>query len=115
MFGETVGTILISNTSTTGFLIQRTNVTTGVVENDAVRIMHITLISNTGTASVLQIYNGNTSNSTIPRLIVSGTSGSTRSIDVDYGMFGQTFPLGAFYQTDANLIEASIICKADKF
>ena len=115
MFGETVGTILVSNTSTSGYLIQRKNVTTGVTENDATRIFHITLVSGTGTASSLQVYNG--SAATIPTIIVTGTSGSSianRSVDSDYGVFGQSFPLGAYYVTDANLSQAAIVCKADK-
>ena len=114
MFGETVGTIVVSNTSFGAFLIQRTNQTTGVVENDGVRIFHITLISNTGTNSFLQIYNGATTSTSIPQIIVGGTSGANRITDVDYGVFGQSFPQGAVYQTDANLIKAAIVCKADK-
>jgi hypothetical protein len=113
MFGETVGTILVSNTSTNGYLISTTNVTTGVTTNFPTRIFHITLTSGSGTNSLLQIYNGATSNSVIPRIVVSGTSGSSRTVDVDYGVFGQYFPLGAYWQTDANLIQASIVCKQD--
>jgi hypothetical protein len=114
MFGETVGTILVSNTSTGGYLISTTNVTTGVTTNFPTRIFHITLISGTGTNSFLQIYNGATTSTSIPQIIVGGTSGANRITDVDYGMFGQSFPQGASYQTDANLIKAAIVCKADK-
>ena len=115
MFGETGGTVLVSGTSTSGYLIKRVNQTTGVTENDSTRVFHVTLISGTGTASTLQIYNG--SAATIPTIIVTGTSGSSianRSVDSDYGVFGQSFPLGAYYVTDSNLSQAAIVCKADK-
>ena len=111
MFGETVGTILVSNTSTTGYLISTVNVTTGVTTNFPTRIFHITLVSNTGTNSTLQIFNG--SAATIPTILVKGTSGSPRDIEADYGVFGQYFPLGAYWNTDVNLTQAAIVCKQD--
>ena len=119
MFGETVGTILVSSTSTSGYLIGSTvtlvngTTTNTITSNPPTRIMHITLVSGSGTNSSFQVYNG--SAALIPEIIVTGTSGANRITDVDYGMFGQTFPLGAYYKTDANLTQAAVVCKADQF
>ena len=118
MFGETVGTVLVSGTSTSGYLIQTVlnlvngTTTNTISTNPSTRVMHITLTSGSGTNSLLQLANGK--GGTIMQL-VQGTSGSSRTIDVDYGVYGHTFPNGCYWTTDANLVEAAIVCKADEF
>lgn len=110
MYGAPVGTILVSQTSTSGYLISSTNTTTGQTNVYPTRVFHVTLVSNTGTNSLLQLLNGQ-GNSV--ELLVSGTSGSTRTIEVDYGFHGHTFTNGCYWTTDANLVEAAIVCRAD--
>ena len=113
MFGQTVGTILVGQTSTSGYLIQRTNQTLGITEYEGTRVFHVTLTSGSGTISSFMIANGST-NAGLPTIVISGTSGSNRTVEADYGVFGHTFPMGAYWTSDANLIQAAIICKADK-
>lgn len=110
MFGETVGTVLLVSGTVGRYVISSVNQTTGVTITPPVRIFHITLSSGTASAgSTLKIYNGQGGNLEI---VVSGTNIGTT--DVDYGVFGHTFPNGAFaVPADTNSVSTAIICKAD--
>lgn len=109
MLGETVGVIDITTASTSGYLVSHINKTTGATKFPPTRIFHIHLISSS-TASNLQIANGQ--GGTV-RINVTGTL--SKGIDFDFGIWGITFPLGAYFTTDANITEAAVICKADDF
>lgn len=107
MLGETVGTILVSGTSSQ-YLITSTNTTTGVSENHQTRIFHISLSSGT-TASTLQITNGQGG---AVELVVRGTNNG--SSEFDYGIWGHSFSKGAFLVPDVNYNQLAIICKMDR-
>ena len=106
MLGETVGTISVSGS---GYLITRVNNINGitVTEYPETVITHIHLIS--GTASVLNIANGQGGTNYI-KFTGTANTGS----DVDFGIFGITFPKGAYVTVDGNIVTAQITCKANK-
>ena len=110
MFGETVGTILVSGTSVTQYLTTHTNSTTGVITYEPTRIFHIHLVSSTS-ISTLKIQNGTTG---LPWLVLTNGTGN-KGTDFDFGVFGVGFPSGAYVTGDSNLASAAIVCKADKF
>ena len=122
MFGETVGTILVSGSNSSGYLLQRTNQTTGTVEYDSTRVFHVTLLSWGTAPSALQLYAGGSAPVGTLQVIVGGTgTGYLNPLlqhietDVDFGVFGHTFKNGCYYVADGNIVSAAIICKADKF
>lgn len=108
MLGETIGTISITQS---GYLITRTlNVVNNTItEFPDVVIFHIHLIS-TSTASHLTIQNGQGGTT---YLDLTGTI--SKGIDFDFGMWGVTFPKGAYATVDGNIVTAQITCKASKF
>ena len=112
MYGAPVGTILVSGTGISQYLIQTTNSTTGAVTNDPVRIFHVTLTTN-GVAPNLSIANGQGGTA----ILISGTSftSGNRVLEVDYGFHGHTFPAGAYISGDTNVATAAIICRADQY
>lgn len=107
MLGETVGTILVTGS---GYLITRVNNINGstVTEYPETVITHIHLIS-TSTASVLTIQNGQGGTTW-----VSETGTISKGIDFDFGIWGITFPKGAYITADGNIVSAAITCKANK-
>lgn len=107
MLGETIGTLDFNTASTSGYLITRVENPGNVTRNPHTVITHIHLISSS-TASNLQIANG--LGGTV-RINITGTI--SKGIDFDFGVWGITFPLGAYVTSDANLVEAAISCKAD--
>lgn len=106
MYGSPAGSVYIA---ASGYIVQRTNVTTNVGVNTPTRIFNIHLISG-GTASVLTISNGQTGN---VMLKVTGAinTGST----FDFGVNGVTFPAGAYVTVDVNIVSATINCRGDSF
>lgn len=108
MLGETVGTL---DVNTTGYIITRTiNQAQGnSVDTPAVTIFHIHLISNGSGASVITIANG--LGGTIR---VNETGTISKGIDFDFGIWGITFPQGAYVTVDGNISNAAITCKASK-
>jgi hypothetical protein len=107
MLGETVGSI---NISTTGYLIQRTNKTTNTIEYPETTIFHIHLISGSGGGTVLTIANGSGGTQQI-----NATGTTSKGIDFDFGIWGITFPAGAYVTVDSNISNAVITCKGSKF
>lgn len=110
MLGETVGSI---NVSSTGYLITRVeNPASGAITrtNLHTTIFHIHLISNGSGASVLTIANGLGGTTEIN---ITGTT--SKGIDFDFGIYGITFPVGAYITVDGNIANAAITCKASLF
>lgn len=107
MLGQTVGSI---NVSQSGYLVTRTNVTTGISANERTRIFHIHLISTSGGASVLTIANGQGGTTQI-----KATGTTSTGVDFDFGVWGITFPSGAYVTVDGNIANATIVCKGDEF
>lgn len=109
MLGQTAGTI---NITSTGYLISTTitdaNSTT-VNLPTGTRIFHIHLISSS-TASVINIANGQNGTNYIKE-----TGTISTGADFDFGIYGQSFPLGAYVTVDGNIVSASIVCKSDQF
>ena len=109
MLGETVGTVSIT---ATGYIISTTITDAGsttVAIPKGTRIFHIHLISSS-TASNLQIANGSGGTTQIN---ITGTI--SKGIDFDFGVWGISFPNGAYATVDANIVTAQITCKADQF
>ena len=118
MYGETVGTILVSGSNSNGWLASSQNTTTGRTEYHKMRVFHVTLLSWGTASSVLQLFNG--SSATYPMLVVGGSTLTYQNpnlgrieVDADYGTWGHTFPGGCYYTTDGNILQAAVICKAD--
>ena len=111
MLGETIGTINFTTASTSAYLITRTISQAGgnITEQPNVVITHIHLISNGSGASNLLIYNGSGGTQQIN---ITGTT--SKGIDFDFGVWGITFPSGAYITSDGNLANAAITCKAAK-
>ena len=109
MLGQTAGTVNITGS---GFLISTTITDAGSTTVNipvGTRIFHIHLISS-GTASVLNIANGQGGTN-----YIKFTGTVSTGADVDFGIYGQSFPNGAYVTVDANIVSASIVCKADQF
>lgn len=104
MFGAPVGTV---NITANGYLVQRTNATTGVVVNTTCRVFNIHLVSSS-TASVLTISNGQ-SGSVYLKLTGTISTGAT----FDFGVHGVLFPSGAYATVDGNIVSATIVCRGD--
>lgn len=111
MLGETIGTLDFTTASTSAYLITRVeNPASGAITKfPHTTITHIHLIS-TSTASNLQIANG--LGGTV-RINITGTI--SKGIDFDFGVWGITFPLGAYVTSDGNIVNAAITCKASLF
>ena len=107
MYGAPVGTLQL--TSTGGYLITNTNVTTGVVTNEPVRIFHLSLTSGTS-ASTIQILNGVGGN-----VVINESGTAVKGAEFDYGFHGHTYPNGAYVVTDANFISGSVAIRGDQF
>lgn len=109
MLGETVGTVFVT---ANGQLITHVNNTTGITVIPTVEVLNIHIISSGTAASVITLSNGADINGVGGTVFVkeTGTSGTGKTID--YGVYGKLFPRGAFVTVDANLIGASITCKA---
>ena len=111
MLGETVGS---SNISASGYLITRTRaqlnggVTTTTTEYPETVITHIHLISSS-TASNLTVSNG--SGGTV---WINITGVVSKGTDFDFGMWGISFPLGAYVTVDGNIVTATFTYKANK-
>lgn len=106
MYGAPVGTVYITSS---GYLTSTTNSTTGVTTNQPTRVFHISLVSGT-TASNIQILNGAGGN-----VYINENGTAVKGAEFDFGINGKAFPLGAYVQTDANIISAAIDCRADNF
>lgn len=107
MLGETVGSIGVTSS---GYLISRVNTTTNVTEYPEVTIFHIHLISTSGGGSNVTIQNGSGGTTQIN---ITGTT--SKGIDFDFGVWGITFPKGAYVTVDGNTSIAVVTCKANKF
>ena len=107
MLGETVGTISISGN---GYLITRVNNINGttVTEYPETVITHIHLISSS-TASNLTVSNG--SGGTV---WINITGVVSKGTDFDFGVWGISFPLGAYITVDGNIVTATFTYKANK-
>lgn len=110
MLGETIGAIDITASSVTGNLISRIININGntVTDNASVVITHIHLISG-ASPSVLTVANGLGGN---VRIDITGTA--SKGIDFDFGVWGITFPAGAYVTYDSNQTGGAIVCKASK-
>lgn len=104
MYGSPVGSV---NISTSGYLVNRTNVTTGIVVNTPTRIFNMHLIS-TSTASVITISNGQ--NGTV---YIKETGSISTGKTFDYGINGHSFPAGAYVTVDGNIVTATFACRGD--
>lgn len=110
MLGETVGSISVS---ATGYLITRVeNPASGAITktNLHTTIFHIHLISNGSGASVITISNG--LGGTVK---INETGVTSKGADFDFGVYGITFPVGAYVTVDGNIANAEITCKASLF
>jgi hypothetical protein len=109
MLGVGVGTVNITGSGylTTSSVTDAAGST--VYLPTGTRIFHIHLISG-GSASVLTIQNGQGGTTYIK---VTGTANT--GADFDFGIYGQSFPLGAYATVDGNIVSAAIVCKADQF
>lgn len=107
MYGTPTGTLDVTTASTSGYLIQHTRDPGNRVVNKGVRIFHIHLVSG-ATASNLLIADGSGGTT---RINITGTA--SKGIDFDFGFHGIVFPKGAYYTTDANIVEAAITCMGD--
>ena len=105
MLGVGVGTV---NVTANGYLTTSTSSPSTYLPTGT-RVFHIHLIS-TGTASVLTIQNGQGGTTFIK---VTGTVST--GVDFDFGIYGQSFPAGAYVTVDGNIVSAAIVCKADQF
>lgn len=107
MLGETVGS---ANVTASGYLITRTIGIQGnnITDHPEVVITHIHLVSSS-TASVLTIQNGQNGSTWVN---ITGTI--SKGIDFDFGMWGITFPLGAYITVDGNIVNAVFTFKANK-
>ena len=111
MYGAPVGTIILSGgTNVSGPLISSNNSTSGGISALPTRVFHISIIGNATATTILNLTNG-TSALSYTEIIVSGTTG--RSTEYDFGFHGQLFQNGVYYTADANLVSASIACRAD--
>lgn len=109
MLGQTAGTVNITGS---GYLISTTITdasSSTVTIPTGTRIFHIHLISSS-TASVINIANGQGGTNYIKE-----TGTISTGADFSYGIYGQSFPLGAYITVDGNIVSASIVCKADQF
>ena len=108
MLGETVGSI---ESTASGYLITRTLKQAGgdVTFYPETTIFHIHLISTSGGGSNVTIANGQGGTT---RINITGTT--SKGIDFDFGMWGISFPQGAYITVDANIVTATITFKANK-
>lgn len=108
MLGETVGAVDVTQT---GYILNRTIKLAGgdVSQVLDVTIFHIHLISNGSGGSALTIANGQGGTT---RINITGTT--SKGIDFDFGVWGITFPVGAYVTVDGNLSNAVVTCKAAK-
>lgn len=107
MLGETIGTIDITSSSSTEYLITRVeNPASGTVTKfPSTTITHIHLISGS-TPSVLTVSNGKTGN-----VRISCTGIANKGIDFDFGVWGITFSSGAYVTYDSNQTGGGVTCK----
>ena len=109
MLGQTAGTV---NITSNGYITSSTVTDAGgsqVYLPTGTRIFHIHLISSSS-ASVLTIQNGQGGTT---YLNLKGTA--SQGADFDFGIYGQSFPAGAYATVDGNIVSAAIACKADQF
>ncbi len=109
MLGETVGTVSMSASGyvTSTVITDATNNT--VLIPKSTRIFHMHLISDT-TASNVLVANGQGGTTQIN---ITGTI--SKGVDFDFGIWGITFPNGAYVTVDAHTVSVQITCKADQF
>jgi hypothetical protein len=110
MLGETLGTIDITSSSSTGYLITRSIVQAGqtITEYPSTVITHIHIVSGS-TPSVITVANGQNGN-----IVINETGTVSKGADFDYGTWGLHFPLGAYVTFDSNQTGGGITCKAIK-
>lgn len=107
MYGAPVGTI---NVTSTGQLLTYNNNTDGNIGVDyKCRIFNIHLISSS-TASVLTISNGISGS-----VFIKVTGTISTGVTFDFGINGVVFSSGAYITVDANIVSATIACRADAF
>ncbi len=106
MLGETVGSIDVTQS---GYIVTTTLklLPSDVTLHPEVTIFHIHLISTSGGGAVLLIANGQGGTT---RINATGTT--SKGIDFDFGVWGITFPLGAYVTVDGNISNAVVTCKA---
>jgi hypothetical protein len=107
MYGQPVGSINLTSTSATEYLIESINQTIGVMYSPFTRIFNIELISGS-TASVLTVSNG--SGGTV---FIKVTGIANQGANFDFGIAGHTFPLGAYITLDGNQTSATLAGAAE--
>lgn len=107
MLGETIGSIIFTNSTSSGYLITSTNKTLGITTTPQTRIFHIHLVS-TSTASNITIQNGQGGTT-----YINVIGKIDKGIDFDFGWWGIVFPFGAFVTYDGNQLEGVITCKGE--
>lgn len=107
MLGETVGSILFNNASSSGYLITTTNNTLGIIQTPQTKIFHIHLVSG-ATPSNITIQNGQGGTT-----LISVTGIASKGANFDFGWWGITFPLGAYVTYDGNQTSGGIVCKGE--